>query len=128
MPHAPCLIVIRRKPLHAGDTIIVHTQWDALARMEKDKNFVLVTTDFPHEEVRAKKVGWALLCFSISLVLILGTDLRLSLCLLVGAVGMMISRVLSIDEAYEAVGWNTVFLLASLIPLGQAVQSTGTSI
>ncbi|MGI9389512.1 MAG: SLC13 family permease, partial [Boseongicola sp.] len=34
---------------------------------------------------------------------------------------------LSIDEAYRSVGWNTVFLLASLIPLGQAVQNTGTA-
>ena len=40
---------------------------------------------------------------------------------------MLLSRVLSIDEAYRAVGWNTVFLLASLIPLGQAVQNTGTA-
>ncbi|NND18523.1 MAG: SLC13 family permease, partial [Silicimonas sp.] len=31
------------------------------------------------------------------------------------------------DEAYRAGGWNTVFLLASLIPLGQAVQNTGTA-
>ena len=40
---------------------------------------------------------------------------------------MIASRVLSIDEAYRAVGWNTVFLLASLIPLGMAVQGTGTA-
>jgi len=35
--------------------------------------------------------------------------------------------VLSMDEAYHAVGWKTVFLLASLIPLGVAVQNTGTA-
>ena len=40
---------------------------------------------------------------------------------------MIVTKVLDIDEAYRAVGWNTVFLLASLIPLGQAVQSTGTA-
>jgi len=40
---------------------------------------------------------------------------------------LIVTRVLSIDEAYEAVGWNTVFLLASLIPLGLAVQNTGTA-
>ena len=40
---------------------------------------------------------------------------------------MMLTRVLSVDEAYRAVGWNTVFLLACLIPLGQAVQNTGTA-
>lgn len=53
--------------------------------------------------------------------------MRLSLCLLTGAVGMLLTKVLSIDEAYQAVGWNTVFLLACLIPLGQAVQNTGTA-
>ena len=40
---------------------------------------------------------------------------------------MIVSRVISIDEAYKSVGWNTVFLLAGLIPLGHAVQSTGTA-
>ena len=34
---------------------------------------------------------------------------------------------LRIDEAYEAVSWKTVFLLASLIPLGMAVEQTGTA-
>jgi di/tricarboxylate transporter len=31
------------------------------------------------------------------------------------------------DEAYKAVSWKTVFLLASLIPLGMAVENTGTA-
>ncbi|HMB60876.1 MAG TPA: SLC13 family permease, partial [Xanthomonadales bacterium] len=46
---------------------------------------------------------------------------------LVGAMGMVITGVLSIDEAYSAVSWKTVFLLASLIPLGQAMERTGTA-
>ena len=40
---------------------------------------------------------------------------------------MILSGVLSIDEAYEAVSWKTVFLLASLIPLGMAVETSGTA-
>ena len=114
-------------PYLAGDTLVCHTAWEALARLEKDRNFVVVTTDFPHEDLRPKKVGWALLFFVIAVGLILFSDLRLSLCLLVGAIGMVVSRVLSMDEAYNAVSWTTVFLLASLIPLGQAVQSSGTA-
>ena len=77
--------------------------------------------------MKPKKLGWALLFFCISLGMILFTDILLSLCLLTGAAGMIVSRVLRIDEAYAAVGWNTVFLLASLIPLGIAVQNTGTA-
>lgn len=40
---------------------------------------------------------------------------------------MIVTKVIDIDEAYHAISWSTVFLLASLIPLGQAVQSTGTA-
>ena len=40
---------------------------------------------------------------------------------------MILSGVLSMDEAYEAVSWKTVFLLASLIPLGLAVEQSGTA-
>jgi len=118
---------IGKVPLQAGDTLVVHTPWEHLSRMRSNKDFVIVTSDFPEEELRPQKVGWALLFFLIALSLILFTDVRLSLCVMVGAVGMIVTRVLSIDEAYEAVGWNTVFLLASLIPLGMAVQHTGTA-
>jgi di/tricarboxylate transporter len=114
-------------PLFAGDTLIVHTTWESLTRLSNNRDYVIVTSEYPREEVRPQKVGWALAFFSIAIVMILTTDIRLSLCLLTGAVGMVVTRVLSVDEAYGSVGWNTVFLLASLIPLGIAVQATGTA-
>jgi di/tricarboxylate transporter len=118
---------IRDLPLQAGDTLVVHTTWEALARLEQNRNFVVVTTEFPHEELRPKKVYWAGLFFGIALFMVLFTDIRLSVALLTGAVGMVLSGVLSIEEAYKAVSWKTVFLLASLIPLGLAVETTGTA-
>ncbi len=118
---------IRDIPFQGGDTLIVHTQWDALARLQKDRNFVVVTTEFPHEELRPQKVGHAAVFFAVALGMVLFTDLRLSVALLTGAVGMVLSGVLKIDEAYTAVSWKTVFLLASLIPLGLAVETSGTA-
>jgi len=119
---------IRNLPLQAGDTLVVHTPWNVLARIESDRNFIVVTTEYPREEqLRPEKLRWASLFFSIALGLVLFTDLRLSVALLTGATGMVLSRVLTIEEAYEAVSWKTVFLLASLIPLGLAVETTGTA-
>ncbi|MEW8426758.1 MAG: SLC13 family permease [Candidatus Thiodiazotropha sp.] len=118
---------IRNMPFIAGDTLVVHTPWDVLPRIEKDKNFVVVTTEYPHEELRPHKVGWAVLFFAIALTMVLFSDIRLSVALLTGAMGMVLSGVLNIEEAYEAVSWKTVFLLASLIPLGLAVETTGTA-
>ena len=114
-------------PLQAGDTILCHTRWEALSRLESDRDFVVVTTGYPREDLRPKKIRWALFFLILAISLVLGSDLQLSLCLLVGALGMILTGVLSIDEAYDAVSWPTVFLLASLIPLGQSVQATGTA-
>ncbi len=118
---------VRDLVFQSGDTLVVHTDWSDLARLKRNRNFVIITTEYPHEELRPAKEPFALLFFAIALGLILFSDLRLSLSLLVGAVGMIISGVLSIDEAYDAVSWKTVFLLASLIPLGMAVEHSGTA-
>ncbi len=118
---------VRNTPFLAGDALVVHTTWADLTRLTRDRNFVVVTTEYPHEELRPHKVRAALVFFAITLTLVLFTDLRLSVALLTGAMGMILSGVLSIDEAYEAVSWKTVFLLASLIPLGLAVEASGTA-
>lgn len=118
---------VRDIPLQGGDTLICHVAWDQLARLQKDRDFVVITTEFPHEELRPHKVHFALAFFVIALGMILFTDVRLSIALLTGAMGMVITGVLNIDEAYDAVSWKTVFLLASLIPLGAAVEHSGTA-
>jgi len=118
---------VRDLAFQSGDTLVVHTDWSDLARLKRNRNFVIITTEYPHEELRPAKEPFALLFFAIALGLILFSDLRLSLSLMVGAVGMIVSGVLSIDEAYNAVSWKTVFLLASLIPLGMAVEHSGTA-
>ena len=118
---------VRDVPFMSGDALVVHTLWADLAHLERNDNFLIMTTEYPHEEERPNKVGPALVFFLIALSMILFTDLRLSIALMTGAMGMVLSRVLSIDEAYRAVSWKTVFLLASLIPLGLAVETSGTA-
>jgi di/tricarboxylate transporter len=118
---------IRDMPLEVGDTILAHTTWRDLGHLERDRNFVIITSEYPREDTRPNKVGWATFFFSLALFMVLFTDLRLSIALMTGAIGMVISGVLKIEEAYESVSWSTVFLLASLIPLGLAVETSGTA-
>nr|WP_318567449.1 SLC13 family permease [Salinigranum marinum] len=42
-----------------------------------------------------------------------------------GVVAMVVTGVLSPADAYDAVNWNVIFLLAGVIPLGLAMQETG---
>jgi di/tricarboxylate transporter len=117
---------LRAEPLQAGDCLVSHSTWRDLANVARDKDFI-VATDIPKEEQRPQKVGHALGFFGLSLFLILFTNFQLSIALLAGAVGMILTGVLSMDEAYQSVSWKTVFLMASLIPLGFAMEVTGTA-
>ena len=117
---------LREQRLAAGDVLVVFAPWERLAAVADDQSFV-VLTDHPPEPPRTSKRWWALGAFVLALTLVIFTDLQLSLALMTGAVALLISQVLTPDEAYRAVSWKTVFLLAALIPLGQAVEDTGTA-
>ena len=120
---------IRDMEFQSGDTIVAHVCWEDLDRLQDNKDFIIVTSEYPRqEESRPEKVKWAGVFFGIALFLILFTDIKLSIALMTGALGMILTNVLKIEEAYRAVSWKTVFLLASLIPLGLAVSKTGTAL
>lgn len=111
--------------LHAGDVLLLEGLWLNFAKMKESKD-VALTTNFEAEIVETHKIKWALLCFAVAIALVL-TGTKLSIALMTGALGMIVTGVLSIDDAYDAVDWRTVFLLAGLIPLGIAIEKTGTT-
>jgi len=124
-------------PLQAGDTVLLHGTWDQLHALQDLHQNLIIITPFEDEFHRPEKAKWALISFLAALTLMLISSfyfqnrpynpIPLSVCLMLGAVGMVITRVMSITEAYHAVDWRTVFLLAGLIPLGMAVDQTGTA-
>ncbi len=117
---------VRETPLQGGDTLVVHTAWRNLKKLRDNTDYAIVT-DHVDEELRPNKIKPALFFFILAVSLVLFSELRLSVSLLVGAVGMVLAGVLTMDEAYRAVSWKTVFLLASLIPLGLAVEKSGAA-
>ena len=112
--------------LQAGDTLVVHSRWQDMIKVAKDKKFAVVT-DFPKEEFRTNKLRNASIAFFLAIGLVLFSDLPLALALMVGALGMILGGVLEVEEAYQAVSWQTVFLLACLIPLGLAMEQSGAA-
>ncbi|MFZ5563664.1 MAG: SLC13 family permease [Thermodesulfobacteriota bacterium] len=112
--------------LQVGDVISLHGTWKRLKALQKEGG-LLFSLPSDMEELRPEKAGWAGLWLVIVLTMILGFKIQLSVALMTGALGMVITRVLSIDEAYQSVDWRTIFLLAGLIPLGIATEKTGTA-
>jgi di/tricarboxylate transporter len=117
---------VRKLSVRAGDMLVFHSVWLDLAQAAASKDFVVVT-DYPKGEQRPHKFKIAMAIFAVTILLALSSKIPVSIALMTGVVGMLLSGVLTMDEAYASISWRTVFLMAALIPLGWAVDSTGAA-
>jgi len=112
-------------PLRSGNILIVYGAWPRIVELGDRKKFVRITPDDSIDPGK-RRPATAVLCFLGAIGLVIA-GMPLALSLISGALGMVVFRVVSIDEAYRAVDWRTVFLLAGLIPLGIAMNNTGAA-
>jgi len=112
--------------LQAGDTILLQGTWEHMQVLH-ESNLLIFVTPLDVEKMEPEKAGKAIACFAVAVGLVIFTHLKLSVCLMAGALGMILTNVLTVDDAYESVDWRTIFLLAGLIPLGIATEKSGTA-
>ncbi len=115
--------------LQMGDTLLLQAPWEKfhILRNQPQPRALTFATALEGEIMRPEKAKLAVTWLALALVQIIFFKIQLSVALMSGALGMIITGVLSVDEAYRAVDWMTVFLLAGLIPLGIAFEKTGTA-
>jgi di/tricarboxylate transporter len=115
--------------LKMGDTLLLHGPWERfhILRNKPQPRALTFATALEGEIMRPEKAKLAVVWLAVALTQIIVFKIQLSVALMSGALGMIITGVLSVDEAYYAVDWMTVFLLAGLIPLGMAFEKTGTA-
>jgi len=115
--------------LRMGDTLLLHGPWDRfhILRNKPQPRALTFATALEGEIMRPEKAKLAVIWLAVALTQIIVFKTQLSVALMSGALGMIITGVLSVDEAYYSVDWMTVFLLAGLIPLGMAFEKTGTA-
>jgi len=115
--------------LKMGDTLLLQGPWENfhILRNRPQPRALSFVTALEGEILRPKKAKLAVFWMVLGLGINILFGVQLSVALMSGALGMIITGVLTIDEAYNAVDWMTVFLLAGLIPMGMAFEKSGTA-
>ncbi|MDH3944732.1 MAG: SLC13 family permease, partial [Anaerolineae bacterium] len=113
-------------PLDFGDALLIQGPEDRIAQLRRDKEFLILETP-PMETRRTRKAPLAILILAGVLLAVSFRVLHVSSAMLIGAVLMVLTRVLDMDEAYEAIQWKSVFLIAGMLPMGIAMQNSGTA-
>lgn len=110
--------------IRPGDLLLIESDPATVDRLADEPN-VIVAGELDLQEFRSSKLPLAIaIVLSVVGVAALGI-LPVMVAALAGVIVMLVADIVKPAEAYEAVQWDVIFLLAGVIPLGQALSETG---
>jgi di/tricarboxylate transporter len=126
---------VREKTIQSGDTLLLQTTPGAVEYLANEGDIVITqfsetpVTDSSEaaEEIAPLSPKTPIAIGIMAAVIgVAALDLLpIVIAALGGVVAMVVTGCLKANEAYDAVSWNIIFLLAGVIPLGLAMQRTG---
>jgi di/tricarboxylate transporter len=117
---------LRDTVLAAGDVLLVRGTPAELKRLHLDRELALLgAVDIPPRRVRKMRIAVGIMVAVVLLAALNVTTILVSSIL--GVIAMFLTRCLTPDEAYADIDWMVLVLLGSILPLGLAMQTTGTA-
>jgi di/tricarboxylate transporter len=112
--------------LDGGDTLLLQADKEDVSRLMRSSDLV-VTNELTELHVRRDRAIIAL-PLAIGVIMLAAFNVvPILVAAAVGAVGMVVGGCLTIEEAYQAIDWKVIFLLGGILPLGLAMEQTGTA-
>jgi di/tricarboxylate transporter len=117
---------LRDMELRLGDALLLFGPRHQLRLLSGDPDFLVLTgLGQPPPDTRRAPVS-ALLLAGALLLAITGL-IEIEIALLVAATAMVLTRCLPLDDAYRAIEWRALILIAGMLPLGTALGTTGAA-
>ncbi len=111
-------------PLRPGDALLVQGAWDKITDLTADPNLMLLEED--EDAVRNPRRILMAVIITAGVVLTAALDWApISLAAICGAVLMVLTRCISMNDLYQSIEWKAIFLIAGMWPLSTALLSTG---
>ena len=117
---------LRDMALQFGDALLLYGPWDKLNLLGREPDF-LVLTEAAQEAPREEKAKLALTIMAAVLIPVIMDWVPIYIAVVIGAAFMVLTRCLTMEEAYRYIEWKAVFLIAGMLPLGTALDNTGAA-
>ena len=123
---APIVDRISKVRLKLGDTLLVHGRREQIDALQLNPSF-LVLGPVKLEQRRRSKAQAAIMVFLLMIGLVAIGQVQISSAAVLAAILMVLVGCLKMDEAYRSIEWQSVFLIAGMLPMGIAMAKTGTA-
>jgi len=112
--------------LQIGDALLLLGPRDRLQLLSSDSDFLILTPlgQKPPDTRRAPLAAFIMLAVVVSVMM---GKAPISIAAVVGGSIMVLTGCLNMEQAYRAIDWRAIFLIAGMLPLGTAMQDTGAA-
>lgn len=126
----PMALEFDQTRMEAGDMLLLAGPWEALEQMDGPRRD-LVLLELPQEIVErtwhGNQAPWAILV-TFGMLLLMTFQLTSNLvAVMLGGFAMVLTRCVSMDEAYRSMNWQSLVLIAGMLPLARALEVSGGS-
>jgi di/tricarboxylate transporter len=123
---APVVKKVEQVVLRFGDVLLLQGTEKNVMQLGKERGFLLLG-GVPPVPYRPRRAPLALLVLA-AVILLTATDLlSIALAAPLGALAMVLTGCLTIQEAYENIDWRIILLIAGTLPLGLALENSGAA-
>ncbi len=113
-------------PLRHGDALLCCGPTEKFELLADERDFVVLRLEVQQKPLLKKApLASAILVGVVAAVLL--DWLPIYVAAIAGASLMVLTRCLTMEEAYRAIEWQAIFLIAAMLPLGLAMQQTGAA-
>ncbi len=113
-------------PLESSDALLVYGPRQDFQLLENDPDWLVLRLR-ESRTIRRGKMGLALTILGMTLGLTIFSPLPIHLVMFIGAIAMILTGCLRMEEAYQSIDWRSVFLVGGMLPVGIALTKTGTA-
>ncbi len=113
-------------PLRLGDALLLHGPRDKIRRLASDSDFV-VLSQLDQAPRRLSKAKWAFGALLLMVALVATGTQPIHVAAFTAASLAILFGALTMQQAYRAIEWKAIFLVAAVLPVGMAMERTGAA-
>jgi di/tricarboxylate transporter len=115
---------LMEQPLQGGDVLLLQTTRDRIPQIQRHRAFVVVS-EVSLPDVREHLTLPALLILAGVIATVALNFFSIVTASILGCLALILLGVVTVEEAYESINWQVIFLLAGILTLGVALENTG---
>jgi len=112
--------------LRFGDALLLHGPRAKVRKLAADDDFLVLSQDVQAPR-RLKKAPWAFACLALMVALVATGIQPIHVAAFTAASLVILFGAITMEEAYRAIEWKAIFLVAAVLPVGLAMERTGAA-